>query len=924
MNSRSTRSAPQPPEKNSTLTLALSPRGRLYVTAAAEGAADAALGDVAHRQRIAHAWAQGAGNGLFWLGAREVDTVLPPVWAGWRDFSRLFVHQLCTLSDEEGSGRKGELAWPEEEARRWLAASPLMIGAEYLNGDVLRGLWTEMTAAFHAQKERFAGSLQQFLQQLHPVWNQVGRVYLHLAENERDQAAPFAFLATYTPRLTHPAHGSRVQHVPLSQALKEYSGAKNKAALLALLRPLQKGATKSAWLKELVDSGDIYHPMAWTPAEAYRLLQAIPALEQSGLMVQVPNWWQAKRPPRPVVQVTLGEHQSAKLGKDALLDFSARLTLEGEPISEEAWQQMLQATENLVRIKGKWIEIDREKLTQVLEHWKTVQRAAKNGVLSFGEGMRLLAGVPMGALDQAEGASAPVVEWSEVVAGSGIAATLETLRAPDRLPSVAAIAGLQAALRPYQKQGVQWLRLLNRLGLGACLADDMGLGKTVQVLALVLDLKRQPRQAPVGPHLFVLPASLIGNWTAEIERFAPTLKWLVAHPSAISPGELATMRPARVSAFDVVITTYGSVLRYAWLSEVAWEVVVLDEAQAIKNPAAKQTKAVKALNSRHRVALTGTPVENRLTDLWSLFDFLCPGLLGSATAFARYAKRLSAGQAPSYGPLRQLVRPYILRRLKSDKHIIADLPDKTELRAFCGLAPTQAALYQRSVAALAQHLENVDGIQRKGVILAFLLRFKQICNHPSQWLGDGKYLPSDSGKFARLRELAEPIAAKQEKALVFTQFREMTGPLARFLAEIFGQPGLILHGQTPVAKRQQLVASFQQEPGPPFFVLSLKAGGTGLNLTAATHVIHFDRWWNPAVENQATDRAYRIGQKKNVLVHKFVCRGTVEEKIDALIESKVALANDLLAGSSEALLTRMDNQELLRTVALDLNRALTE
>jgi non-specific serine/threonine protein kinase len=349
---------------------------------------------------------------------------------------------------------------------------------------------------------------------------------------------------------------------------------------------------------------------------------------------------------------------------------------------------------------------------------------------------------------------------------------------------------------------------------------------------------------------------------------------------------------------------------------------VIDEAQAIKNSGSRQTRAVKALKGRHRLALTGTPVENHLSDLWSLYDFLTPGLLGTGKDFARFVKGAEddAGHG-RYAALRNLVRPYLLRRLKSDKRIISDLPDKTELAAWCALSKTQAALYSQSVDELATKLKTVEGIQRRGIVLSYLMRFKQICNHPSQWLADNRYQPADSGKFARLRELVEEIAARQEKVLVFTQFREMTDPLARFLAEIFGRPGLVLHGGTAVKNRKELVDSFQDERGAPYFVLSLKAGGTGLNLTAASHVIHFDRWWNPAVENQATDRAYRIGQKQNVLVHKFICRGTVEEKIDALIAAKQSMSKEVLEGSHEAILTELSNNDLLKLVALDIRAA---
>ncbi len=364
--------------------------------------------------------------------------------------------------------------------------------------------------------------------------------------------------------------------------------------------------------------------------------------------------------------------------------------------------------------------------------------------------------------------------------------------------------------------------------------------------------------------------------------------------------------------------------RAAWIRDRGWGLVVLDEAQAIKNPAAQQTRTVKSLRAGARIALTGTPIENRLGDLWSLFDFLDPGLLGSASAFRSLAKRIAADPQRGFAPLRSLVRPYILRRVKTDRRVIADLPDKTELVAWCQLTRTQAALYARAVDELAARLDEVDGIARRGVVLEYLLRFKQICNHPSQWLGHGDYGPAESGKFARLGELCEPIAARQEKLLVFTQFREMTAPLASFLERVFGRPGLVLHGGTPVGKRPELVARFQDDQGPPFFVLSLKAGGTGLNLTAASHVVHFDRWWNPAVESQATDRAYRIGQHRNVLVHKFVCRGTIEERVDALIEAKRGLADGLLAAGAEVPLTEMSRDELLRLVALDIRSAIAE
>jgi len=417
---------------------------------------------------------------------------------------------------------------------------------------------------------------------------------------------------------------------------------------------------------------------------------------------------------------------------------------------------------------------------------------------------------------------------------------------------------------------------------------------------------------------------LLANWTAEIERFAPSLKALIVHPSTMTAERMKHLTPDRFAGLDLTITSYGTLRRLPVLAETSWSLLVLDEAQAIKNPDAKQTRAAKALKAKARITLTGTPVENRLGDLWSIFDFINPGLLGTSRQFTNYAKGLAERTHNPYGPLRDLVRPYILRRMKTDKSVIADLPDKTEVTAHCTLSRKQAALYAQTVSDLAEALEGSEGIQRKGLVLATLMRLKQICNHPSQWLKDHAWPEDDSGKFARLREIAEVVAARQEKMLVFTQFRETTAPLEEFLGRVFGRAGLVLHGDTAIKSRNALVRTFQEDETVPFFILSLRAGGSGLTLTAASHVVHFDRWWNPAVEDQATDRAFRIGQKKNVLVHKFVCRGTVEERIDALIEAKKTLSRELLAGSGEINLTEMKDDELLQLVTLDLSATMKD
>jgi non-specific serine/threonine protein kinase len=898
-------------------SLTLTPRGHLLFTVAGDTLQPSAV----FFRRLESAFARGSGHGLLELGAGEVGTALPADFSYWRDFAARLVTTICTQPDLHAHAPIPAPALGELEVLA--AAAPPMTGAEYITASVLETLWTQIAAAFRSELAESKASAQEFLQRRSPAWHLVGRVHFNLAENRRDDEAPFAFLATYT---THLSTQARAQHLPLGRALSEYAGAANKPRLLSLLLPVQRAAAECPWLKTMVEAGEIYHPLRWTPAEAFQLLTDVPRLEAAGVIVRVPTAWRTNRPPRPQVTATVGSKPPSGLGTEALLDFKMGVSLDGEPLTNAEIEQLLAVSNGLHLVRGRWVEVDRERLSRMLDEFRAVETAAAKDGLSFGEAMRLLAGAHVPG--DIVAATAP--DWSFVVAGPWLTKTLAGLRDPAQLAQLDPGAALKATLRPYQQAGVRWLHLLSSLGLGACLADDMGLGKTMPVLALLLILRNTAaasgaeRENPRRASLLVAPASLLANWAAEIERFAPTLNAIVAHPSAMTSAELKALGRDRIAGVDLVITSYGSLLRMPALLATPWRLAILDEAQAIKTPGAKQTRAAKQIDARARIALSGTPVENRPGDLWSIFDFLNPGLLGSGKAFSTFTKRLSSQPHHPYAPLRALVRPYILRRLKADQAVIADLPDKIELKAFCQLARKQAALYQQAVADLAAELERADGMKRRGVVLASLMCLKQICNHPSQWLGDGSWSEVDSGKLARLREIAEVIASKQEKVLVFTQFREVTTPLATVLGSVFGQPGLVLHGETAVGKRQPLVRQFQEDERVPFFVISLKAGGAGLNLTAASHVVHFDRWWNPAVENQATDRAFRIGQTKKVLVHKFVCRGTVEEKIDQLIDSKHQLSQDLLEGGGEVLLTEMRDDDLLKLVALDLHTASME
>jgi superfamily II DNA or RNA helicase len=655
--------------------------------------------------------------------------------------------------------------------------------------------------------------------------------------------------------------------------------------------------------------------LALDPATAWSFLgDGAAALAEAGFGVIVPGELTASGQRRLRLRMRVGGKATsvagvvagtAGLAMEELLTVDWDAVLGDDALTARELMALAKQKAPLVRYRGAWVAIDPRELAEI-------QRRIAGGPTR----MTVREGVQAALAGEAQQGALSVA----VAATGGLAAMLDRLRQSASL-DVAIPAGLRATLRPYQERGLAWLSAMGGLGLGACLADDMGLGKTVQLLAFLL---RRAAEAPGDkrPALLVAPTSVVGNWEREVARFAPSLS-ITQHYGA---GRVRGVDGFPDRAGSLVVTTYGLLRRDAeLLAGVAWSAVVLDEAQNIKNAASATARAARRLRASHRFALTGTPVENRLGDLWSIYDFLDPGLLGSAREFSAFVKRLAERRDESYAPLRRLIQPYLLRRLKTDRAIVADLPDKTEVKAFCLLSKRQAGLYQQTVDELERAITGkAQGIERRGLVLAYLMRLKQICNHPAHWLGESAWDEDGSGKLTRLREIVGPVAGRQEKLLLFTQFREATEPLAAFLAELFGRPGLVLHGSTPVRDRGGLVKRFQDDPAVPFFVLSVKAGGTGLNLTAASHVVHFDRWWNPAVEDQATDRAYRIGQHRNVLVHKLVCRGTVEERIDRLIEDKQALARGVLTGGGETRLTELSDAELMAMVALDLRRATAE
>jgi SNF2-related domain/SNF2 Helicase protein/Helicase conserved C-terminal domain len=633
-------------------------------------------------------------------------------------------------------------------------------------------------------------------------------------------------------------------------------------------------------------------------------------LAHSGFGVLVPPWWHQ---PQARLGLRLRARPAAaspspsaatpgRLGLEALCEYEYEVALGDAVLTVEELRELARLKVPLVQVRGRWVELRPEELAAALA---LLERPQEERRMTLADVLRAAAGL------EAPGEGPPVVGveaegWLRDVVAGAAERRLEAAPTPD---------GFSGALRPYQERGLSWLRFLGELGLGACLADDMGLGKTVQLLA-VLVAERADGARP-APTLLVCPMSVTGNWQREAERFAPGLRVHVHHGQDRPTGEeLAEL----VTGLDLVITTYGLAVRdQEALTAVAWGRVVLDEAQNVKNSAARQAQAVRALRAPQRVALTGTPVENRLSELWSIMQFLNPGLLGSASDFRRrFAVPVERYRdEPAADLLKKLTGPFVLRRLKTDRGIIADLPEKVEMKVLCNITREQATLYQ---AVLDDMLARIDAagedIERRGLVLATMMKLKQVLNHPLQLLRDGSPVGGGrSGKLARLEELLEEVVAAGDRALLFTQFAEMGELLRGHLRERLGREVPFLHGGTPRRARDEMVAWFQSATGPPLLILSLKAGGTGLNLTAANHVIHFDRWWNPAVEDQATDRAFRIGQRRDVQVRKLVCVGTLEERIDRMIEDKRELAARIV-GTGEGWLTELSTAQLRDLVAL--------
>lgn len=825
---------------------------------------------------------------LYHLGFMEKPEEFDQTGGYLHQLADTFLRVLTGQPDLELTREKAVVVPDEEVMERLLASVPFSLGSEYVTEQWIYGIFETLNAIFVEEIQEYEGSVAMYLAGKSQHLKVPERIFFHLVES-KEEGYPFAFLATYATK----DEEGKVQHVPLRYALTEYKAERDK--LLELLSCLNQVSEVSKIIGEFVEKGEMFHPLRLTSEEAYQILKDIPLIEEAGIVCRIPNWWR-KNAYSVSMSVSLGEDKPTFVGLDSILSMRPKLTVDGVALTEKEIRDLLARTEGLSFLKGKWIEVNHDKLKRLLEAMEGYE-----GELTLMDALR------MGLGKNKENESADV--GTLVTNGAWLSKLLRDLRSPGQIRSVALPKSFRAQLRHYQQTGFTWLNYMNKLGFGACLADDMGLGKTVQVLAF-LEKMRTTKKAEKA--LLIVPASLLGNWQKEAAKFAPKMSVHILH----GKGAKLLGEELRENQAFLVITTYGMASRIQELEKEVWDCLILDEAQAIKNPLTNQTKRIKKIKSRMKIAMTGTPIENELTNLWSLFDFLNKGLLGTSSEFKDYCKGLT--QHPEgYARLKNMIAPFMLRRVKTDKTIISDLPDKMEQVDYVMISKKQRVLYRKQVSDLEAKLHKAEGIERRGLVLASLMKLKQICNHPDQYLGQQTYSEKDSGKFELLRSLCETIYEKRERVLIFTQFKEITEYLNEFLAEVFHAKGYVLHGGTPVAKRNEIVENFQGERYVPYIILSVRAGGTGLNLTNASHVIHFDRWWNPAVENQATDRAYRIGQKKNVMVHKFVCRGTIEEKIDEMISSKLELAQNVIGSGGENWITEMSNEELLSALRLE-------
>ncbi|MGH4038152.1 MAG: SNF2-related protein [Sphaerochaeta sp.] len=777
---------------------------------------------------------------------------------------------------------KTKIELEEEYKNRIISSIPLSPGSEYINEDWIESMWLKMESWCYRTLGEFKGSIESCLSSYLPSFNIADRAYFHLVETD-SREYPFGFLTSYTTKVNN-----QIKHMPLSYALEEYKD--NEKELLHLLSMIFKASNKCDTLSNIIEEGQIFEPTYLTSDEAYDLLKNSDFFGECGIGFRFPTWW--KRRNQTHIKANIGENLNSEFGMKSLLSVKLNFVIDNETLSKEELEELLNMQEGLVKFKNKWIEINHKKLQILLDKYQEFIENTGNEI-TFNDYLKM-------QRDEKEDENSNYLifehgQWLESFSSHKVVKE-QTLELSNNF---------HGKLRNYQETGVNWLYSMLRGGFGTCLADDMGLGKTIQILAI---LQTMFEKNYLTNTLLIVPSSLIGNWSNEKDKFTPNLPLFVLNQTEKKLQEMDFDQPG------LYITTYKLASLRESINQKHWDLVILDEAQAIKNPNTKRSKIIKGIETDKRIAMTGTPIENSLVDLWSLFDFINPGLLGSQKEFGNIIKKTS--ENPNiYRSLRNITQPFIMRRLKTDRSIITDLPKKIETDMYIPLSTKQITLYRRLIKSVTEKLDNKDSdaISTKGLVLSTILKSKQICNHPSQFLKSEEFKEVDSGKFLALKQLVEIIKEKHERMLVFTQYRTMINPLTDYLKSLFGYDGLSIDGSISTEERSRRVDMFNSDTYHPFMVITIKSGGTGLNLTRANHVVHFDRWWNPSVENQATDRAFRIGQKKVVNVYKFTCKGTIEDKINDIINSKKSLSTAVIGQSEQSalsMITQLDTEKL--------------
>lgn len=754
--------------------------------------------------------------------------------------------------------------------------APYIIGLEFINRDWVINILDKFNTAYKNVVEKSQKTPLEYILSKGNFFIIPSRIYFHLVENKDNDEFPFAFLATYTA-----IDNGKLMHCPLKNALTQLKSNKNK--LGALVSSIIEATKESTLIKKFVESGNIFYPIKLNEYEAYSFLKEVSLYEQCGIVCRIPKWYTESI---SKIQVDFDERAQFTIHSDAgsLIPVPAMI-YKGVEITFAEARSLLEKTEGLEIIKGKWVENNHSEIKKLLSEFDLLSQ----------DGTSLLEIFKMKSISFKEQKSnlIPI----EISQKSWLARLFQ--KDFDDLNNIQPTMPFSKVLRPYQTNAFKWMYGMSKLKMGVCLADDMGLGKTIEVLSFLDKIKEEGKEKV----LIIVPATLVENWKREINKFAPHFSVFILK------GENEPIDD-RVKAY-ITITTYQTAIRLDYINRINWDLVVLDEAQAIKNYYTSQSKKVKSLNSKMRIAMTGTPIENNLLELWSLFDFVNPGLLGTREEFKNFYFRT---EMDVHKKLKSLISPFVLRRVKTDKQIISDLPEKHEIDVTIDLSKKQIVLYRKIVADLDEQKSKVESQrQLQALVLTTILKLKQVCNHPSQYLGDEKYDFEDSGKFLELKRICETIHAKREKVLVFTQFKEIIPALNELLSRVFNKIGYTIDGETSMQKRNFYIDSFQNGDAQ-YMVLSLKTAGVGLNLTAAQNVIHFDRWWNPAVENQATDRVYRIGQTKNITVYRFTSANTVEENINKKMSIKQHLADEIINDIDSNVMSKLSIDELISAI----------